>query len=159
MLQNKCFFQMAHLCCGICSNVLTWWDSSTWCSLWRRQKPLLTCTPLPWKKKWCLGYFTQNCAELAGNQYTGHMYCSFCTGREKKLFSQSLWVSFSPPHFAWLTNTCNRTHENICKLPETTQESNIFSFLVILVGFFARIWENAKLLKLFLERPTARHLS
>lgn len=62
----------------------------------------------------------------------------FYTGREKNLFSQSLWVTFSPPCFAWRTNTCNRTGENICKLPEAAQESNIFRLLITLVGF----WEN-----------------
>lgn len=110
MLQNKCFFQMAQMCCGICSNVLTWRDSRTWCSLWWCQEPLLTCTALLWRKM-VSGLFY---AKLTGNQYTGHMYCSFCTGREKNLFSQCLWVSFSPPRFAWRTNTCNITRENIC---------------------------------------------
>lgn len=155
MLQNKCFFQMAHLCCGICSNVLTWWDSRTWCSLWWCQEPLLTCSALLWRKM-VSGLFY---AKLTGNQYTGHMHCSFCTGREKNLFSQSLWVSFSPSSLRLAHQHMQQNPQEHLQLPEMAQESNIFSLLVILVGFFARIWENANLLKLFLDRPTARHLS
>lgn len=91
---------------------------------------LCAAAQLRLEDKWRLSYFTQNSAELAPNQHTGHMYGCFCAGRdEKSALSVPLGLVF--PLLA-SPGAPTRAHQPDGTFAATSEkESNIFSLLII----------------------------
>lgn len=80
----------------------------------------------------------------------------------EKLFSRSFGSLFSPPRFAWRTNTCTPTRQNVCSYLREAKAVFLARSLFHRVGFLQEFEKmpNCKISwrLLFLDRPTARHL-